>query len=261
MSLPPRAARTALRHLVVLSACISACIGVPAGPQGGFAGDGDRVLFIGNSHTYVNDVPGLVQAFADSAGAGEISTGSIAKPGYALIDHYLESPTRTFTSRCDGITHLVLQQGWTPGGVYRDTLTIAAKGFAELVARCNTKVVLYQVWPLRSQPQYFPLTIESFAVAARESRSLLAPVAQAWELAISRGVTAELWDADGLHASPAGSYLAALVLYERIVSRSPVGLPATVRTRSGTTITLAPELARLLQQAAADVVGAGQGGS
>lgn len=230
MSLPRSLVRATLLLVAVVA---SACIGAPAGPKPGFQGEGDRILFIGNSHTYVNDVPGLVQAFADSAGARHISTASIANPGYALIDHYLESPTRA----------------------------IAARGFAALVARCNTRVVLYQVWPLRSQPQNFPVTIESFAVAARDSRALLAPVAQAWELAISRGVSTELWDFDGLHAPPAGSYLAALVLYARIFSRSPVGLPATVRTRSGTTIRLAPECARLLQQAAADVAGTLQPGS
>ena len=255
MPLSRRSVRAALTSLALVVAC--ACIKSPAAPEGGYLGDGDRVLFVGNSHTYVNDVPGLVQALADSSGAARIAVGSIARGGYALIDHFLEAPTREAVGRCEGVTYLVLQQGWTPGGVYRDTLTLAARGFADLVARCNTRVVLYQVWPLRTQPQYFPVTIESFATAARDSRSLLAPVAQAWELAMSRGVPADLYDLDGLHASPAGSYLAAIVLYARIFSRSPVGLPTAVRTRSGALVSLTPETAQLLQRAAADVVGFG----
>ena len=28
-------------------------------------GEGTRILFIGNSHTYVNDVPGILQALAE----------------------------------------------------------------------------------------------------------------------------------------------------------------------------------------------------
>ena len=58
---------------------------------------------------------------------------------------------------------------------------------------------------------------------------------------------------DGLHASVAGSYLAALVMYARIFERTPVGLPATVRTHDGVTVRVDPSLALTLQEAAASV--------
>ncbi|MEO7965631.1 MAG: hypothetical protein ABIT38_17110 [Gemmatimonadaceae bacterium] len=247
--------RLTLVHVALVVMC--ACSATAIAPGNGYEGEGDRILFIGNSHTYVNDVPGLVQAFADSMKSKQIAVGSIVQPGFALIDHWLDPNARAAAARCEGVTHVVMQQGWTPEGVFRDTLVLATRNFAELVAKCGSRPVLYQIWPLRSRPQDFPGTIESYAIAARESHGVLAPVAQAWQLAISRAVAVELWSPDGLHASAAGSYLAAVVLYAQIFAATPIGLPASVQTRSGMVLRVDAPTARLLQQAAADAIAMG----
>src|SRR4029450_3906876 len=78
------------------------------------------------------------------------------------------------------------------------------------------------------------------------------PVARAWLATWDRDPSVQLYS-DGLHASVAGSYLAALVMYASIFDRTPTGLPATLRTRAGATIRLDPALARTLQDAAASV--------
>jgi hypothetical protein len=62
---------------------------------------------------------------------------------------------------------------------------------------------------------------------------------------------APLYAADGLHPTPAGSYLAALVVYAKVLNRSPVGLPARVRLRSGTVIAIDAQTAAMLQEVAA----------
>ena len=45
-----------------------------------------RVLFIGNSLTYVNDLPGTLAGIARSGG-DTIRVEMVARPNYALIDH------------------------------------------------------------------------------------------------------------------------------------------------------------------------------
>ena len=69
---------------------LAACLGTSkaAGPTP--LGDGTRILFVGNSLTYVNDVPGILQALADSAGGEQLAVASWALPNYALIDHWTE---------------------------------------------------------------------------------------------------------------------------------------------------------------------------
>ena len=78
------------------------------------------------------------------------------------------------------------------------------------------------------------------------------PVARAWLATWERDRNIALYS-DGLHASVAGSYLAALVMYASIFDRTPVGLPSTLRTRSGAVIRIDPAVARTLQEAAAAV--------
>lgn len=57
---------------------MAACLGVsPVEPAP--LGEGLQVLFIGNSHTYVNDVPGILQALADSAGEEKLAVQSLAQ--------------------------------------------------------------------------------------------------------------------------------------------------------------------------------------
>lgn len=113
--------------LLLLCACLE---GGPVEPE--LQGSGTRILFIGNSLTYVNDVPGILQALADSAGGKRLAVETVAFPNYALIDHWLDgSGQREIDKR--GWAYVVLQQGWTPAGVCRDTLRLATKLFSERI--------------------------------------------------------------------------------------------------------------------------------
>jgi len=250
---------SAVRSLVVsgVAALLSACLsGSPAGPQP--IGDGTRVLFIGNSLTYVNDVPGILQALADSAGGERLAVASRALPNYALIDHWTEGVAQRAIAT-GGWAWVVMQQGWTPAGIYRDTLRLATRNFAGEIARIGAKAALFQTWPPSDRTNQFAASIESYEIAAADVGGVVFPVARAWLATWQRDPSVELYS-DGLHASIAGSYLAALVMYARIFERTPVGLPATVYTRAGVTIRIPVALARTLQEAAAEVTVKAVGG-
>jgi hypothetical protein len=111
------------------------------------------------------------------------------------------------------------------------------------------------VWPHATRRGDFERAIESYALAAADVDGLLLPVAAAWLEAWERDPAIELYAADGLHPSVAGSYLAALVMYSVIVSKSPVGLPRGVRLRNGEIVEVGASVAAQLQSAAARVIG------
>src|SRR6476646_1101634 len=92
-------------------------------------GDGRPILFIGNSYTYVNDLPGIVQALADSAGGEKIAVETVAEPDFALVDHWARGTAQREISK-GGWAFVVLQQGPSSVGVNRDTLRLATKLFA-----------------------------------------------------------------------------------------------------------------------------------
>jgi hypothetical protein len=236
----------AVLGIVSLIACSSA---PGAAPQ--VVGEGIRIFFIGNSLTYVNDVPGILQALADSAGDERFAVASLALPNYALIDHWADGIAQREIAS-GGWGWVVLQQGWTPSGVYRDTLRLATRNFAAEIAKVGAKTALYQTWPPSDRPGEFAGSIESYEVAAADVGGVVFPVARAWLAAGERDPSIALYS-DGLHASVAGSYLAALVMYARILGRTPVGLPSAIRTRSGVTMRVEPAVARILQNAAASV--------
>ena len=52
----------------------------------------------------------------------------------------------------------------------------------------------------------------------------VAPAGQAWAAVLRSDPAAALWQADGSHPSPAGTYLVACVLYARLLHASPVGI-------------------------------------
>src|SRR5512140_446441 len=51
-----------------------------------------RVLFIGNSYTYVNDLPGTFAGLA-RAGGHKVETGMAAEGGWTLADHVQSTQT------------------------------------------------------------------------------------------------------------------------------------------------------------------------
>jgi hypothetical protein len=83
---------------------------------------------------------------------------------------------------------------------------------------------------------------------------MLFPVSLAWKATWARQQSAALYSGDGLHPSAAGSYLAALVIFQQLYDRSPVGLPARLTLRLGGSpgLFIDPQLAAVMQQAAAE---------
>jgi hypothetical protein len=231
---------------------IAACLGDPvAGPR--VSGEGRRVLFIGNSYVYINDIPGIVQSLADSAGGDKLAVETVAGPDLALIDHW-NSGTAQVEIAKGGWEWVVLQQGPSSVELNRDTLRLATKLFAAAIAKINARTTLFSAWPSEARRQDFTRAIESYTLAAADVNGILLPVAAAWVAAWNRDPHLALY-ADGLHASIDGAYLSALVIYSRLLGKTPVGLPSKLRLESGEIVAIDSERAAILQAAAAEVTG------
>jgi hypothetical protein len=245
-----------VKRLATLGLLLAAACNPSTGPT--LSGHGRKVLFIGNSHTSVHDVPGILQALAAAAGPEPLAVASDARSNFALIDHANGSASAEIAA--DDWSIVVLQQGWTPAGACRDTLRLATNILGTEAKKTGARVALYQVWTPTNQPNHLPGTIRSYELAADDVDGMLFPAAAAFRNALERDATIPLY-LDGTHASRPGAYLVALVMYATILERTPVGLPASVTTLSGVTITIPPGIAATLQEAAADVTVRGLGRS
>jgi hypothetical protein len=234
-----------------LVACLSAGTTQPH-----LSGTGTPILFVGNSLTYVNDVPGIVQAFAAARG-DSLAVETVAFPDYALIDHWNAGSARGTARGAIAAAKwkfVVLQQGPSSVAVNRDTLRLSAKLFAPGIARSGGVPALFSAWPTSDRLQDFPAAIQSYTLAASDVSGVLLPVASAWLAAWQRSPTLALYS-DGLHASATGSYLSALAIYAVLVHKTPIGLPSSLTLRSGARVVFDSMTAATLQAAAASVTG------
>lgn len=210
-----------------------------------------RVLFVGNSLTYMNDLPGIVSALVDSSDAGPMEIHSVTAPNFSLGDH-LANRTAEGQIRRHRPALVVLQQGPSSQDDSRVDLIASAQRFDRLARAFGGRAALYSVWPSRARLSAFDRVSESYRLAAERVDGVYLPAGEGWRAAWRRDSTLPLYDADEFHPSVLGTYAAALVIYQRLTGRSPVGLPARLRSKGGLDVDIAPPVARLLQEAAAE---------
>lgn len=238
-----------MRYL--LACFLTACLGNPTGYQlpDPPSGPGKHVLFIGNSLTYFNGLPQILEALADSAGETLLETGTVAFPDYSLEDHWADGRAVATISK-GGWHRVVLQQGPSSVEANRQLLIRFAAAFDSVARGTGAASALYMVWPTSDRPQDFARASESYRMAADSVDGLLFRVGDAWQETWKLDSSAALYASDGLHPTVAASYLAALVMYSVLYDRTPVGLPATLRLRDGRLMAVPQPLAGTLQQAA-----------
>ncbi|HKU62702.1 MAG TPA: hypothetical protein VJQ44_15890 [Gemmatimonadales bacterium] len=174
------------------------------------------ILFVGNSLTYVNDLPGVVRRVAEAAG-GELRVEMAAGPDLAVIDHAngaTDALAKISRSRWDAV---VLQQGPTPAGICRDTLVIAAMRFAPAIREAGGRPAIFLSWTRQSYTGPIDEVAASATAAARAVGGVVVPIGVAWRKALRADPTLPLYGGDGYHPGPAGTLLAALTAYDRIV--------------------------------------------
>jgi hypothetical protein len=211
-----------------------------------------RVLFIGNSLTYVNDLPAIAVELARADGAVSLETATVAYPNFSLEDHLVRGEAASRIA-AGGWDFVVLQQGPSALPTSRTELIDAARQFAALCARAGARMALYSVWPAADRLSAFDSVTASYAAAADSVGALLLPAGRAWQFAWQRDPSLPLYGTDGFHPGPSGSYLTALVIYRGLTGRSPVGLPETV-TIGGVRMSIPPGQASIMQEAAAVAV-------
>ena len=215
-----RSAATIL--LVALSIGATGHVAITRG-DGAASADEVRVLFIGNSLTYWNDLPAMVGRIAKENGR-RLKTKAIAFPDFALFDHAEKGDAAKEIAK-GGWDLVVLQQGPSGAPENRAYLIDYAKRFAVEIRKAGGRPALYQVWPSADRAGDMDRVCESYRLAAEAVDGLLLPVGEAWKDALVSAPAIKLYSDDGLHPTVAGSLLAALVIYECVFGEAPAKLP------------------------------------
>jgi hypothetical protein len=197
-----------------------------------------RVLFLGNSYTYYNNLPRIVEEFAAASGKRKIETRMIAPGGASLADHLANKRTLE-AIRSGRWDYVVLQEQSQLGAVYLvngearvanpDAFFAAARKLDAEIRKAGAKTVLYHTWSRRDAPDSDRAMLDyAYLRSARELDAAVALVGLAWQQARAELRGASLYADDGSHPSTSGSYLAAAVIYATLTGTSPVGGPAKI---------------------------------
>lgn len=177
-----------------------------------------KILFIGNSLTYTNNLPALVSELARLDNK-VLAFTSIAKPNYAIIDHWGEGDAQR-EIESDAYHFVIAQQGPSALPESQVLLLEGATPYAELCKKNNSQFALYMVWPSKSRSFDHDNVIFSYSQAAEKTESLLCPAGLAWKYAWEVDDDLPLYGPDFFHPSVMGSVLAAMTIYGSIAKKS-----------------------------------------
>lgn len=173
-----------------------------------------NILFIGNSLTFANDLPGLVKQQAKEKGIN-VHTRMIARPNYALIDHLADGLVQQ-EIKTHHYDFVVVQQGPSSQEEGRQMLLEAGTELAEICRAHQARLAYFMVWPSRTNAHSFDGVIRNYREAAMFHQAILCPVGKVWKNYID---STGLWDyygPDEFHPSLKGSQVAAKVIVETL---------------------------------------------
>jgi hypothetical protein len=217
---------------------------------------GLRVLFIGNSYTFANELPEMLAALARSGGR-EMEVAMSAQGGWTLDTHSQSKETLEELEQRQWDYVVLQEQSVLPAQPKERERSMypAVRLLQTTIDGNGADAILFMTWGRRdglSNEGYedfgaMQAELESgYMRIADELDVLVAPVGIAWQRAIERDPGLGLWSADGSHPSEIGSYLSACIFYAVITRQSPEGLAYVAG--------MPEELGRFLQLIAAETV-------
>jgi hypothetical protein len=227
-----------LRRLLILGALVLAlagCSGSRACDSPGGSAACTRVLFVGNSYTYVNDLPAMFAKLARSGGH-DVQTGMVAAGGETLALHASSGDAAAQLDSSRWGVVVLQEQSEIPSvaALRAGQMDPAARELVGLVRAAGAEPLFFLTWAhrdgwpesgvLRDYASMQAALDDGYLAVAGEEHAAVAPVGYAWWTLLHTTPTAALWQEDGSHPTVEGTYLAACVFYAAIFKQSPEGL-------------------------------------
>jgi hypothetical protein len=181
-----------------------------------------KVLFIGNSFTARNDLPGLIARLASIRGK-TLDHRLIHAGGASLRAHW--NAGQAVDAIQDGrYNAVVLQEQSTLPIKNSSRMHENVRLFDEVIKTAGARTVLYMTWARRNAPDSQKDITGAYSTIGKELGATVAPVGVAWQRFLRDNSRPVLHDRDQSHPTVAGSYLAACVFLAALLNESPVGV-------------------------------------
>ena len=181
-----------------------------------------RVLFVGNSYIYYNNLPQMVSLISDS-----LNTKLICKKstygGSTLGDHWNSRKglrTREILEQ-EKFDIVIIQDNSMWPLEHADSVLMFGKLFCDLIKSKKAIPYLYNTWSREATPQTQPAINKVYEQLAVQTQSVLVPVGTLWAESRIQKPANQLYFTDGSHPSPLGTFLIALCFVKKITGTLP----------------------------------------
>ncbi len=198
----------------------------------------DDILFIGNSYTFTNDMPGMLAKLGLS---GNYQPGFnieiVAEGGKTLQYHWDEGPARERV-RARPWDYVVIQDKSTEPLHSYDEFVDYATRFANAAKENGSIPVLFETWARAEGSDIYkepwslgtPSAMQkalrnAYQKVASDTGAVVVPVGDTWEHALGEMPGVKLHDEDKHHPSLLGSFMTACVFYRTLTGQAPTTVP------------------------------------
>jgi hypothetical protein len=190
-----------------------------------------KILFVGNSYTYYENLPQIISIISDSSKT-KLITKKSTLGGSSLSEHWRGARgLKTNEIIKSGRFDIVVLQEYSMGSINeQDSVHKYLKLFCDFIKDNEAKPYLYLTWAREKVPQYQETINKVYLEAAKENEAVIVPVGKAWALAKQLRPNIELYDVDGSHPSKLGTFLTACVFVATILDEIPYELPNVYST-------------------------------
>lgn len=241
---------------VAISLALNSCADTPTSPSTvSFTRPPTRLLWIGNSNTEMNDLPGLVAGIASAAGLAPHERVTNLSAGASLEDHIAGGVERVIAHTRANV--VIMQQGAsaTPEGSAH--LKEFAGRLAPTIRAAGGTPAVFGVWTSVNRKFDLDAARLSHQAVARSVNGLYFPISEAWRAAWRRDPQLQLY-IDAIHANETGALLAAYVIVAQLYGVRAVGLPHRFSVPESDLwfggFSSDPTIARLLQESADEAI-------
>ncbi len=183
-----------------------------------------KVLFLGNSHTYFNDMPHLLSEICRQSTGCRADVTMLAYSGRTLAWHRSEYFSLRFALLYGGFDYCFIQQAAHPFPPEEETLPAGAE-IARMCRETGVTPVFSMTWAEKRFPENQQKMISAYEKLATDNGALLSPVGRAWQRLLSEHPEIDLFFRDGEHASPYGDLLIAATHAALVAGPDALRLP------------------------------------
>jgi hypothetical protein len=184
--------------------------------------DTTRVLLVGNSYIYYNNLAQMIGLITDSLESKIICRKSTAG-GATLGEHWRgEKGLRSKSLIGQGPYDIVVIQDNSMWPIqHKDSVLFYGGLFCKQIKESGAKPYVYNTWARQKTPETQPLINEVYQELAISNQAEIIPAGQCWAKAREWNKDINLFHQDGSHPSPLGTFLIALCYVKKLTGKLP----------------------------------------